>query len=897
MKSMKKIFGILAILAILVVAGAVIAVKTMFPAEKIKKTIEVEASNTIGREIKVGDIGLSIWPLGLEIESIKVAGPSDSSFSSEPSFTTSGLVFELDLGALLGGQASVNQIQIGNFHLNFEINQAGQHSFYDLSKERVEEESKPLELPTLPFEINLKSFSIKNGSISYDDQLGKNKFSLGELNQELSLYVSKDLSDIKTEGQLDLKNISFESGSQGIKKGNMNISLSHLIKANLKEETLNLDKVAFSLLGMEFNLRGTASEILKAEPQFDVKIKSNQVDLNSLISQIPANINPQISKVKAGGTWELNLSAKGTPKKQDIDGGLSLNKISISHTDSPAKIENLNGEILFSPEYLKIPNLSLLVGKNPVSVRLILTQLLKTPTLEQLKIAGKIDLDNIIPIVESLGAMPDSVKASGLIDFSLAGDGLIDPDNLNNLNLIGGAEFKKLKLKLPGIKPEITTAGKTKISKSEINVNLKTLIGQSDVATSIQVNNALTMVMPKIFGNKHTTVLVNVKSNKLSLDELMPPPSKEEAEKSEPAEIFPELPPVDVEINVNLKETQFKHLALTNFIQKTTIKNSVVKSNFTANLYGGNISQTLSTNLTDRQNAKVNFNLKTKNVEFNDLISRLNNNLEGDAKLFQQIRNLDNTIFGKSDLDIDISTFGNPKTLANNLSGELSSNLFDGYIAETKLTKGYNSKVNSFSGGNLKNLSVDKLSFSKFFSQLDIVDGKFIVKHLDLKGTPLGFLALEGDISFEGGLNLSLINHLPQSISKSILSTQNSATGALSSATGVNLNVMPTTDKGEVKAYYFITGTLDDPKYGLDTKRMASEGTSGAKASLAAEKKKLEDKAKAKLNAEKAKATAKVNKVVEENKTKAKKAVKKETDKVKTKAKDKAKKVLKGFGF
>ena len=120
MKSWKKTLSLIALLGVLLIVGAIIAIKVLFPAEEIKAQIENEASNAIGREIKVGDIGVSFWPLGLEIQSLSVGGPKDSTFSAKPSLTSENLVLKVDIPSLFKGQASINQVSIGSFQFNFE---------------------------------------------------------------------------------------------------------------------------------------------------------------------------------------------------------------------------------------------------------------------------------------------------------------------------------------------------------------------------------------------------------------------------------------------------------------------------------------------------------------------------------------------------------------------------------------------------------------------------------------------------------------------------------------------------------------------------------------------------------------------------------------------------------
>ncbi len=912
MKSWQKLFLILSLLVIVVIGGAYAALVFWFPKEKVTELITVEASKALHREVGLQDLSVSLWPLGIELKNLSVAGIQDSTFENRPLVTLESVLLRIDLGALFTGSMNVNEVSLSGLTAYLEIDPAGKNSLHDLIKEAdtaVVEEKKPLELPELPVDIRLDKFTLGKWSVELNDRQNKRQIRLGELNQEMNLYANKDLSEITTKGLLTLAEISVSDQASGLRKGNISVSVAHDIKANLRSGEVSINGIDINALGMPFTLKGNVKNVLDSLLNFDLSFESAEISMENVLKEVPHEINPEIAKLAAEGAFKLAVYAKGTPAKPEVNGSLDLQKLGFSHTASPAKIESLNGKILFSPDSVQIPSLSLLVGKNPINVEVALNHLMSNPYLQKLMVNGSVELDNILPLADAMGLLPDSLEAHGEITFDLKGSGPMDPANPTALNISGGSNMKLTQIKVFGVAPRIDVQGQSTFNKNQLTSAVKAQLGKSDFGTKIVVRDFLAMVLPKQYKGIKTRVDLEVRSQNLNLDELMPPANAEEPEAaSELPEEFPVLPPVDVYVDVQLGKTLFKHLTLSDFTLKSKVVDSKVSSQMSAKLYEGQIEQSLSSDFSDPRNAQIQFDLSTTKVQFNDLFVNGRKNLVGESTLYRTLPKLDNTIFGKSDLVMTFATHGTPRTVSQNLSGTLQSSVYQGKIAETSLIKGYNSAISAFSSS----LQMKDLSFDQFDAEIDVADGKFIVKHVDLKETPVGFLDLKGTIAFEGGLDLQLENHLPQGASKKILGTQSSATSALADATGLgalkNVSALPTTDKGEVKVYYFITGTMADPKYGLDAKRMESEGSAGAKDALAAEKARLEAEAKAKLDAEKkkvedriaaekAKAKAKLDAEKKKATEKAKAAAQKQTDKAKGKAKDEAKKALKKFGF
>ena len=332
-----------------------------------------------------------------------------------------------------------------------------------------------------------------------------------------------------------------------------------------------------------------------------------------------------------------------------------------------------------------------------------------------------------------------------------------------------------------------------------------------------------------------------------------------------------------------------------------------------ANLYSGTLNHTLKANLKSPKNGLINMNFNINGADANELISNANNNFVGTSNLEKTFRNLDNTIYGQADVLMKLKTSGVPRTLMENLNGRIDFLTRNGKITGGSFVDGYNQAAQAIPG--VKEMK--EVTFNKFESVIEVVNGDLQVKHMDIKESPVGFLGLTGTIKLDGNVDLTLENHLPKWISSPILKQQSAGSSALSSLTGkVGFQVDPgmgfqTNNKGEVLAYFGIKGSLNDPSFTIAKKTFGKSPSAAASNLVAEQKAKLNKElqkqkaaAKAKLDAEKAKTKARIKaekekalKKKRELEAKAKAKAEKEKKKAKDKAKQGIKDGLKKFGF
>jgi hypothetical protein len=866
MKKLLKVLGVLAIVFVVALVVAFFAIKQAFPPEKVQTLVETQASDILKREVKVGGAAFKIWPLGIQIKDVKVANNPGNGFSKDPLLDLPLVTVKVDLAKLLVFQVAIDKISLENMSLLYEVMPDGRTSIDglggepDTTAQEAPKDTAKLDLSKieLPGSLALNSFSIDNAKVIFNDRSQKRKIILGNINLKTGLSLDKTLENIKASTALTLKEISLEDGGLGVRKGGISVFLNTDIAANLRLQHLNIQNFSAGLQSINLNLSGTVDRFLEDIMVVDVKIESNQIDLAALVKEIPAGINPEIPKVSASGTASFNAAVKGTivPEKiPPVSGNLVLSNIAVGHSDLPAGVSSLTGNIAFTENTVSIKPFTFQLAGQPTSVLLDASDLLSPkPMLNNLAVNAKLDLGALFALADKLVNIQDLSELGGKLEANLSAKGVIDPARPENISVNGSANLQNIVAKTPLIPDAVLVNGLFKFSNTEISAEPAVQIGKSDVKVKAVVKDYLAMVMPRLAAGKKTNVSIDVSSSNLELDRLLPPsdPNKPEAEESVPMQQYPELPDVVASVNVNLANTVFRYLTLSDFNLGVNFANNKATIAGKGRLYAGGFNTNVAVDLSNRKSANVKFALNVDKVEANDFITHGNDNVTGDSPIAKQIRDLDNTVFGKLNMKLDVSTKGLPQNFVDNLSGPVSVSLTNGSLKGSKILGSVGSGIAGFEIAGKKVLSGvvpvnDKgdMSFDDLKAEFEAKDGQLLVKDLKINAKALGLLAFTGGVGFDGNLNLKLQNTFNSSVSSNLNNLTKASPIALYAKDG----------NGNALLFFNIGGTFSDPKVTLDASKNENP-LNNLKDAAAAKLNEVKDKAKEKLNEEKAKLEA-----------------------------------------
>jgi hypothetical protein len=885
MKKLLKILGVVAIVFVVALIVAFFVLRQAFPPEKIKALVEKEVSDILKREVSVGGADIKIWPLGIQIKEVKVANNPDNGFSKEPLLDLPLVAVKIDLTKLLTLQVAIDKISLENMSLLYEVMPDGRTSIDGLGGEpdttaQVKDTSKlDLSKIELPGSLALNSFSIEKAKVVFNDRSQKRKIILGNINLKTSLSLDKTLENVKTSTALTLNEISLEDAGLGVRKGGINIFLNTDINANLRIQYINIENFAAGMQAVNIKLNGTVNRFMENIKVVDLKVESNRIDLAALLKEVPADINPEISKLSASGVASFNATVKGTivPEKiPPVNGNIVLSNIAVSHKDLPAGVSSLTGNIAFTENTVSIKPLTFSLAGQPTSILLEASNLLAPqPMLNNLSANIKLDLGALFALANKIISIPTVSSLAGRIDATLGAKGILDPARPENLSVSGSANLQNVVVKTPLILDAVSVNGAVRFSNTEISVEPAVQIGKSDVKVKAVVKDYLAMIMPRLAANKKTNVNINVNSSNLDLDRLLPPSdaTKPPKEDDVPMGIYPELPDVVANVNVNLANTTFMHLTLSDFNLGVNFANNKANVIGKGRLYTGGFSTNVTVDLSNRKSADVKFTLNVDKVEANDFITNGRKNISGNSEIAKQIHNLDNTIFGKLSMKLNVNTRGLPQNFVDNLSGPISVQVTNGSLKGSKILGSLSSGISSFEvagkkvfSGLIPLTSKGDMSFDDLKADFEAKNGQLLVKDFNINAKSLGLLAFTGAVGFNGDLKLNLQNTLSSSIS----STLNNSTKA------IPISFYQKDSKGNALLFFNIGGSLAEPKVTIDASRNSNPVNQ------------VKDMVNAKINDVKTEAEAKIRAEADRIKKEAEDRARAEAARIKKEAEDKA---------
>ncbi len=1005
MKKFAKILAIMFAFFVVVMVGLTIFVKVVFPAERIKAMLAPVVSELTGRDVEIKDASVSVFPvIGFSIDSIKIKNTertivvkSDTTLSSyltkfrlEPAYSIvkvndsliTGFVdtdYKLKKGEkvaisrkgfsqdealfamknitvnvkfmpLLKKKVEISKVLFDGISVLVEADKRGSFNFEDMippadttKEEEIDTTSTPLD--SLPIDLSLESFEIRDARIIYRNLKDEQEIVLGDIDQHVDVIMDKTMDSVLTKGLLEVKNVSVSGKGLPIEKSDMKLIFSHDLYLQLKSGNLTINEMKAGFQKNVITVKGSVNNFLTESIGLDVALQTNVIKLEELFAEIPPALSPEIRKIKTSGTMQLGVAVKGeldtnNPQKlPKINGSFVMNNILVKYTDLPKSINNLNADIKFTENSLNMSKFGFNLGENPISVKALVQNFL-APKID---VAVKANLD--LAIVKDVVPLPEGVSVSGKINSDLTAKGEVDPKDPTKIAVNGGVDFLNIVATTPEVKKPVELDGAFLFSNEKLNLkDFKTVIGTSSVTTNMNISNYLGLILPKK-ANGSTVITFSMISPNFNVNEILgldieklkkENSSKTTTPTSTPTEdgttgdepiIIPELPNVVFDGKIKFNKIDILTLPISNASMDLSYKNRKVDLDMGSTLFAGRITEKMNADFTSKT-IKVTNIFTSNNMEGNDFISAFNDILTDDGSIMSLIKSLDNTIYGKMNLNTKLSSAGySVNQFKRNLAGNIDLKLYDGLIKSENI-------MGNIATGFPKEVvglipSLKNLEAKKFEAKFGIKDEKILINQLETE-TKNGDFSMTGSSTFTGVLDLDTDVRFNKSVSDKMLNSQTLAKEKVADAAnkaikndllnkvvsqGINnAEIIPSDKEGRVTAVLNISGPTDNLKYSF--KGFKGDATVVNKSSIEddlkskakAEADKLKAQAQAKIDAEKQKLEAKrkeaedeAKRKIEEAKAKAKAEADKKKAEAKKKAEDKAKeglnKLKKGFGF
>lgn len=495
-----------------------------------------------------------------------------------------------DISKIIIEDTKVKAIVLENGHPNWDVMRP--------SADTTDTEETPTE--SAPIRIKLQKLSIKDLSVSYDDQQGGMYAAINHLNAT----CSGDFGSERTTVDLSMETPSLTYRTGGIpflNKARLEADMN--VDADFANNKYTLKDNTISLNAIQVNIDGWAA-MQKNGIGMDMKLNTNEVGFKELLSLIPAIYAKDFQDLKTDGKASLTAFAKGILGQDQVpqfEVALDVKDGMFRYPSLPAGVENINiaanvknaGGNIDATEITVSPFDFVLAG-NPFSLKASVKTPVSDPDL-QASAQGTLDLGKIKEVYPL-----EDMTLNGTIqaDMNLAGKlSYIEKEQYDQMKAAGSIRLNNMKLNLqdmPAIDIQRSTFSFSPryLQLSETTIN----IGQNDLTVDSRFENYLGYALKgsTLKGN------LNISSNHIHVNDFIssdtttvqvPETHDSTTVSSSEAGVIRIPENIDFTMQANLKEVLFDKMKLETVSGVLTVKNGTVDMrNLSFNTMGGSIT-------------------------------------------------------------------------------------------------------------------------------------------------------------------------------------------------------------------------------------------------------------------------------------------------------------------
>jgi AsmA-like C-terminal region len=852
---------------------------------KIEIMVKEEINKSLHAKVDFASYDLSIFSsfpnLSIELNDLSVV--NQAPFAGDTLAGMKQLSLTLDIMSVIGGgKIDIKSVQLKEPRIHLIVLKDGKAN-WDIAKEdssKTEASSEPSK-----FKVALRSYSITNGMVSYEDASMDFNMLMDDLNHTGKGDFTQDLFVLSTQTQIASADLWFG----GVKylhraktelKVDLDMDMPNM-KFTFKDNEIALNEL---ILGVDGWVAMPTDDI-----KMDMKFEARKNEFKNFLSMVPGVYRAGFKDLKSSGTLSLKAFVKGTYNEKQMPGfglNLKVQNGNFQYPSLPVAVNNVqlnlnvnNADGVPDHTIIDLQQLHVELGNQPFDAKLRI----RTPVSDadiQGSLKGDINfatISKVVPLEEGTtmkGTLKANVNVNGRMsaieqeryqDFQA--DGLIQLNNFNYSTKENkqGYDLREVKLTF---NPRFV----------ELN-NFDAMLGKSDVRADGRIDNLLAYLIKKqtLKGN------LNVNSRLLDLVALNGNSTSETTPAvadTTPMTLIEVPGNLDFTANLTITKLLYANLILDNVNGKVVIRNqSINMENLSFNTLSGSMKMSGSYATPERKSANMAFDMNITGFD-----------IQQTAKAFESVKKM--------------------APIAEYATGKYSTSL----TINGKLNENMEPNLNTMTGaGKLKTESVVINSFGPLlkvaetlkleqFKQLNvknvnfsynIENGRAFVKSYDvnLVGIPT---TVQGSTGFDQTIDYTLAMNIPTSKLPSAAS--NAIGGLISSANskGANLSMAE-----NVKLNLKMGGTVTKPTVSTDLKETAGNIINSVKDKVKEEinqkKEELENKAKEEADRLKKEAEAKVNAEKERLKKEVEAKVNAEKERLKKEAEKKAKDALKGI--
>jgi hypothetical protein len=805
-----------AALALIVVAGTV-ALKVLFPPEKLRAMIVPRIEEKVGSEVTLSDVRLRVFPrIAVRLDDFAIANPPG--YSAEPALRLDALELQVALWPLLRKQVELGRVRLLGPEIRYEVLADGTSNLSLLGPPEDtavagagEAEGAPA-APAAAGAFVVSDLALSDGTVYYADARSGR---VARLDLEARLEAERVAGNERAmagRGTIALSSIRTLVGGAATDTLVLpDLEIEYAMLLDLPGDSLALDEVELAMGEVTAQGGGVVRGLL-GERSVDMNLETGEVDVAAFLASLPAEMRPQ--EVAAAGRSRLSLAVQGPVgdgAKPQVNGTLQLEDVSASYGEYGGVLSGGSGELRFDLESLSLPSFSGDLLGEPFELGLTVSDF-ETRQLDG-QLSGEVDLERLAGLRE--GAAP----MQGVARFDIGFSG--PAQQPERLRLRGPIELRGVSYQSESLAVPARIASATiRLTGSGVAADaIPVRLGESDLNISFDGPELLSYALSRGAADATPHIRFAVTSQRLDLSELTVPDTTQPGYSDlltarlagrqlggrDPGELAreryaetPVIPPVNADGRVRIAELLNPPTRAQNISFDVVVRDSVLRvRELAGDLYGGRVSGGLTLDLSGGQPPfGLDYDLRLSGGQAGDFVQRW-------TRLGRAMNGIvDFNVSGSTTIDEGFL----PAPDAIDAAGRAS--FTQGRFQDFGL-------VNALAG-QLK-LDAGRLSgFSELGGPFEIEGGNFLVRDWSFAGTDLKG-AVAGTAGLGGTLDLQLDLELP-------METLERA-GLIESGGGLLGNLLGQLAGGDdaIQIAVGIGGTMSSPALQLDRDALREE--------------------------------------------------------------------------
>jgi hypothetical protein len=794
LKTVKKILLYVAITVGVLLISFVLSV-FLFK-EKILRQFIAEANKSLNTPVKIGKMDVSAFEafpqLSIVLTDVYV---EDSHPGEYPLLTAKIISFQLSPIEVWQGNYTIKGIQISDSETNLKINASGQSNF-NILKEDPEKKDRPAG----KLKFALKDVGLKNTKVRYLDIKARQDLVFESRQLKASIESDNHLYAIEAAGEL--KSVLSINGKSYLAGKSFNID-SHLAYDDEKR-SFTINPSSLKLKDAAFTVEGNYQ--WKTKNYIDLKMDGENTDLQTLLSLFPETLIKDLAKYKSDGETYFTSALKGEiskTKNPSLSITFGFNNATIFHPDYRSKITNAVLEGSFASSNVTDLSAAVLILKNikgefngePFTANFNVHDF-EAPEVQG-DFKGKIEANAL------LGFYPikDIRDISGTINADISFEGKIEllkkKATAQRFSTQGTVDLLDISLTYGSDHvPLAKLNGNLQFNNNDLALsNVSGKLGKSDFVLNGFFKNIITFIL---FENQPIGIEADLKSNYLSVDELLAigfgKPSEGERQQYE----FNISPNINLNFNCDVTALQYKRFHAEFLKGDLLVKNQMaVSRNISFRSMGGNATFSGIVDAKNKKAIDVVSTFKLDGIHIDSVFYVFEN--------FDQNFIEDKHLKGRAfaDVTLEMTLNQNLNLFQETLVGDISATIKNGELNNFEPLK----KLRKF----LDDESLDRLRFADLKNDIHIENKTVYIPQMEIRSNVTS-LKISGTHTFDQHIDYHIVTPLRKR-----------------KANDPELLEAIEETSGQTNLLLKITGTTDNYKVSYDTKAVRKKIVSDLK--------------------------------------------------------------------